>query len=311
VLILLFGATGFVGQNLAIRFAEAGHEVIGVSRTGAPVAGASSCMAIDALDDLAALPDDIVCCHVAAQRYDASRFQMAQSDILTANVALTNRVYAFCAERGVKEVRLASSVAVYQSGLPLMNDVAAIDLNAPPHPDEAFYAWSKRWAEIVADLYRDRYGISTVTLRLSNPYGPMDSLDPKAAHVLPAFVLRALGPEETFVLRGDPDVERDFIWIGDVAKVFLQSLGWKGRAETFNLCTGQTVTLRGLAEEVLRQSGAAKKLVTDPHFSPAAVRTRRSSAERLCAAFDIAPFTPMEAGLAATIDWYRRALKHG
>lgn len=304
---IVFGATGFVGRNLVRRLAGDGREVVAVSRSGASVPEAARSLPMDALDGLEP-PGDAVVCHVAAHRYKASAFEMAQSDILTANVELTNRVYAFCAKRGVKEVRMASSVAVYEAGLPLMDDARPVDLNAAPYPNEAFYAWSKRWGEIAAGLYRQRYGISTVAFRLSNPYGPFDSTDPEAAHVLPAFVIRALVPGEVFAMRGDPYVERDFIFVDDVTDVFSQSLDWRGRHEAFNLCRGETTTLLDLAREILEATGSDKRIETEDSFPPAAVRARRSSAERVRAAFGLEDFTPLREGLRPTVAWYREAL---
>lgn len=306
--VVVFGGTGFVGRNLVTGLAAAGHDVVAVSRSGAAVDGAALSVSMERLDDIPDLPEDTVVCHVAAQRYNADRFEMAQSDILTANVELTNRVFAFCAQRGVKEVRMASSVAVYQAGLPVMDDRQPVDFNAPPHRNEAFYAWSKRWGEIEADLFAERYGVSTVSFRLSNPYGPMDSIDPKAAHVLPAFVLRALGPGDTFGMRGDPYVERDFIWVGDVVDVFLKSLDWRGRSEAFNLCTGETVTLLHLAETILRLAGSDKHVTLETDFTPAAVKARRSSADKVKAVFGVDAFTSLEDGLRPTLAWYKDAV---
>jgi len=305
--IVVFGATGFVGRNLVRRLSAEGREVTAVSRSGAQVPEAARSLAMADLDALRP-PEDTVVCHVAAQRYEASAFEMAQSDILTANVELTNRVYAFCVRAGVKEVRLAGSVAVYEAGLPLMDDARPVDLNAPPYPNEAFYAWSKRWGEVAAGLYRDKYGISTVSFRLSNPYGPFDSTDVRAAHVLPAFVIRALGPGEVFVMRGDPYVERDFIFVDDVTDVFARSLAWRGRHEALNLCRGETTTLINLAREILSVAGSEKRVETETDFAPAAVRARRSSADRVRGAFGIERFTPLAEGLRRTVDWYREAL---
>lgn len=308
--VVLFGATGFVGRNLAIALAAEGRRVIALSRSGATVPEAAVSLPLSRLHEVEALPDDAVVVHVAAQRYDASRFEMGQSDILTSNVELSNRVYEFCAERGVTEVRLASSVAVYQAGLPLMDDAQAPDLNKPPHRNEAFYAWSKRWGEILASLYEDRYGVATVAFRLSNPYGPHDSLDAKAAHVAPAFVMRALGPGDEFLLKGDPKVSRDFVWVGDVVEVFRRSLEWKGRSERYNLCSGAATTLYDLAQTVIDLSGRPKRLVTENDFAPAAVPVRASSAERVKAAFGVGEFTPLRDGMAQTVEWYREAMAH-
>lgn len=306
-MIIVFGGTGFVGTNLVHRLANDGREVVSVSRSGAPLPGAIRSISISELDDLGPLPSDTVVCHVAAQRYDASSFVMAQSDILTANVELTNRIYAFCARRKIKEIRLASSVAVYEAGLSIMDDDRAVDLNAPPHAGEAMYAWSKRWAEITASLYAQKYGIATVIFRLSNPYGPFDSTDQKTAHVLPAFVIRALDQEGPFLVKGDPYVERDFIFVDDVTNAFSRSLEWLGREEVYNLCRGETDTLLHLAREIIAITGKDRPVVTETTYAPAAVSVRRATSVRIRAALGIQEFTSLSRGLEATISWYRKA----
>lgn len=305
--LVVFGATGFVGRNLVRRLAAAGEEVIAISRSGAVVPEADRSLSMAGLDALQ-LPEDSVVYHVAAQRYDASAFNMAQSDILTANVELTNTVYAFCARAGVKEVRLGSSVAVYEAGLPLMDDADPVDLNSSPYPNEAFYAWSKRWGEVLAKLYGEKYGVSTVIFRLSNPYGPFDSTSLTGAHVLPAFVMRALGPGDTFGLMGDPDVERDFVFVDDVTDVMARSAGWRGRSEVFNLCRGKTTTLHDLAKEILAISGSDKRIQTEQDFTPAAVRVRRSNSDRVREAFGVPEFTSLADGLRPTVAWYREQM---
>ena len=66
----------------------------------------------------------------------------------------------------------------------------------------------------MAGLHAERFGISTLSFRLTNPFGPYDATDPAAAHVAAAFVMRALEPGEVFALRG-AHVERDFLYAGD------------------------------------------------------------------------------------------------
>ena len=168
--------------------------IVAVSRNGAPVAGADQCMAMDRIDNIGALPVDTVVINLAAQRYDASRFDMAQSDILTANVEIANAVYRFCFAEDCARCERRRALRYMRQGWPCSMIAGRSTFNAPPNTNEAFYAWSKRWSEIIAGLHRDRFGISTVSFRLSNPYGPHDSVDSASAHVLPAFVMRALAP---------------------------------------------------------------------------------------------------------------------
>ena len=67
--------------------------------------------------------------HVAAFRYFASRFAHQQADIVAANLSLTDLVYRFALQRGISEVRVASSSAVYPAVSPVLDDTMPIDLN--------------------------------------------------------------------------------------------------------------------------------------------------------------------------------------
>lgn len=308
--VVVFGASGFIGRNLVADLAGKVDRLVAVSGHGAIVSGATENVDMTGLAGISALPAETVVINLAAQRYEAARFDMAQSDILAANTGIANAVYRFCLERGVREVRAASSVAVYPAGLAVMDDTAAVDLNASPNPNEAFYGWSKRWGEVSAGLYRDRYGISTVSFRLSNPYGPFDSTDVAAAHVLPAFVMRALTPGDSFVIKGSPEVRRDFIYVGDVCDVFATSLQWREKTTAMNLCAGRTHTLYELAETILRLTGDKRPIVAEDSRVQG-VAARVSTNETVSRATGKTSFASLAEGLAPTIAWYRNALGSG
>ena len=242
--LVVFGASGFIGRNLIDAFAGRLDMLVGVTGDAREVRGCTHVVRASELGDVPPLPTDTVVINFAAFRYDAGRFELAQSDIIRHNAELASRIFDFCAQRKIREMRLASSVAVYPGHLDIMDDAVPVDLNAPPHQGEAFYAWSKRWQEILASLYAERFGLNTIVFRLSNPYGPYDSTNPGKAHVAPAFVMKALNNDPVFPIRGDISVERDFTYVGDVVRAFEHSLSWRGRNDSFNVCTGQTTTLR-------------------------------------------------------------------
>ncbi len=124
---------------------------------------------------------------------------------------------------------------------------------------------------MIADLHAERYGIHTISFRLSNPYGPHDSTDPRKAHVLPAFVMRALAPGERFEIKGNPLVERDFIYVGDVVDVFTRSLEMRETSDALNLCRGETTTLLDLARTILEVAGEDR-----PVHAPDTATSRRA-----------------------------------
>jgi len=308
--VILFGASGFIGRNLVAVLRDRVARLVGVTGTGRPVAGCEVTLAASDLAALPALPDRTVIIHVAAHRYRATRFAAEQADILTTNLALTDLVYRLARERGIREVRAASSAAVYPADWAVQDDARALDLNAWPHGGEAPYAWSKRWGEITAELWHRHAGINTISFRLTNPYGPFDTLDEAEAHVATAFAIRALDDAAEFVVRGDPDAERDFVFAGDVAATFAASLELSGIHTAVNCALGQTTSIAALARAAMRAAGRERPLIAMPPPNPGTgVRIRRATAAQLRMLLPALPrFRSLDEGMLETLAWYRDAL---
>ena len=306
--IVVFGGSGFVGRNLINDLTSKVERLVSISKTGSIVEGSTESYGIDRLHYVPDLPKDTIVVNVAAHRYDAKRFDRAQSEILLANASLVQRVYEFCLERGITEVRAASSVAVYPAG---QGPPRRLRAGRPQSPcrtrTRPSTAGRSAGGELIARLYADKYGISTLSFRISNVYGPLDSTDPSNAHVLPAFVMRALRPGPTFEIKGDPNFERDFIFVSDVCEILEASFAQRGRTDALNLCTGQTTSLRELASTILTLTGESRAIVTSA-ATVAGVKARRSPNRRLRDLFGKTTFVSLEDGLARTLDWYRDAL---
>ncbi len=310
--VVVFGASGFIGRNIVRALAGRVPMLLGVNSSGQTVPGCTATIAAGALDTCPALPADAAIIHVAAFRYFASQFARQQADIVSANLALTDQVYRFALQRGITEIRAASSSAVYPASWPVLDDEQKLDLNDWPHEGEAAYAWSKRWGEIAGELWRRRAGVNTISFRLTNPYGPFDTLDESEAHVATAFVIRALGDVPEFEIRGDPTAERDFVHAGDVAASFVESLSLRGVTDAVNCAAGHTTQIIALAEAAMRVAGRERKLRTNPPPPGAnpGVKLRRATAGRLRKLLPgLREFRSLDDGMGDTITWYRDALR--
>ncbi len=245
--------------------------------------------------------------NLAAERYDAQGFVAAQAHIILRNTEITQKVYDFCVQKGVNEVRSAGSSAVYAADETNFDDGIPVDLNSDPQDSELMYGWSKRFAEIYARLFKTKCGINTITFRLTNPYGPYDSLYEHKAHVIPSFVIRALKTTGPFTIRGNPKASRDFIYAHDVCEVIARSLRIRGRQEVYNLGSGECLTIERLAQTILRLVG--RELNTESaDAAMGGVVARGCRNERVRADFGI-QFTTLEQGLTSTIRWYRDVLR--
>jgi nucleoside-diphosphate-sugar epimerase len=303
--VIIMGASGFIGRNLVRTLKPRVARLVPVSVSGADVEGLSG-HAFAELETLKVAPDSIVI-NVAAYRYDAANFAAGQTEILLRNVEIAGKVYEFCVRNGITEVRAASSIAVYPANDANFDDAAPLDLSHDPHPGELMYGWSKRIGEVYGRLFAEKNGIHTVAFRLTNPYGPFDSIEENKAHVVPAFVIRALNSTGPFAVRGNPEASRDFIYIDDVCEIFRRSLTWRGRSGTYNLGSGSNVSVRELAQTVLDLTGSKREIVAQG-AATSAVAHRHCRIDRLKTDFAMERFVSLAEGLKPTIAWYRDVL---
>jgi nucleoside-diphosphate-sugar epimerase len=303
--VIIMGASGFIGRNLVRTLKPHVTRLLPVSVSGADIEGLSG-HAFAELETLKVAPDSIVI-NVAAYRYDAANFAAGQTDILLRNVEIAGKVYEFCVRNGITEVRAASSIAVYPANDANFDDATPLDLNRDPHLGELMYGWSKRIAEVYGRLFMEKNSINTVAFRLTNPYGPFDSVEENKAHVVPAFVIRALTSTGPFTVRGNPQASRDFIYIDDVCEIFRRSLAWRGRSGAYNLGSGSNVSVRELAQTVLDLTGSKREIVAQG-AATSAVAHRHCRIDRLKADFGMDRFFSLAEGLKPTIAWYRDAL---
>jgi nucleoside-diphosphate-sugar epimerase len=113
-------------------------------------------------------------------------------------------------------------------------------------------------------------------------------------------------------VRGDPDAERDFIYAGDAAEAFVESLTLRGITAAVNLANGQTRTVRDLAEATMRAAGKQRpiKLTSPPAAGNRGVKVRRATATKLRELLpNLAAFRSLDAGMQQTLAWYRDALR--
>lgn len=310
--VVLFGASGFIGRNIVDALRGRLGMLIGVNMSGRHVPGCDLAVPVTDLDAIPTLPHDTAVIHAAAFRYYFSRFGQQQSEILSTNIGLTDSVYRFAMNRGFTEVRAASSSAVYPADWAVQDDAMPLDLNAWPHAGEAAYAWSKRWGEIAAELWHRRAGVNTISLRLTNPYGPYDTVSETEAHVATAFIIRALSDVPEFEVRGDPRAERDFVFSGDVAAAFVESLTVRGVQAAVNCAAGDTTQVIELAQAAMRAAGKVRPLRINPPppGSNAGIAMRRATAVRIREILPaLAEFRSLDEGMRLTMDWYRDALR--
>lgn len=162
------------------------------------------------------------------------------------------------------------------------------------------YAASKAASDLIALAYHRTHGLDVVVTRCSNNYGPYQYPE----KVIPLFVTNLLEGKKV-PLYGDGLNIRDWLHVADHARGIHLALQ-KGRAgEVYHIGGGTELTNRELTERLLEACGAgwdSVEMVTDRKG-----HDRRYSLDitKISNELGYAPTVSIEAGLAATVEWYR------
>jgi GDP-4-dehydro-6-deoxy-D-mannose reductase len=142
------------------------------------------------------------------------------------------------------------------------------------------YAASKTAQEIAALQAHRSDGVRVLCTRSFNHSGAGQP----ASFLLPSLVSRALAlPSAGGRLRiGNGDVVRDFLHVADVVDAYLGLLELGAAGEVYNVCSGEGISARSLAELVLQRVGVSAEISTDPAlFRPVDVPVQIGSNAKL------------------------------
>src|SRR6266849_889242 len=176
--------------------------------------------------------------------------------------------------------------------------------NVNPVGPRACYDEAKRYAEALVSSWARVHGAPVRLARIFNTYGPRMRVDD--GRVVPAFVTQALRGQD-FTVFGDGTQTRSFCYVDDLVEGLL-ALWQRGDGLPVNLGNPDEFTLLELAEAVRRAAGGGGKVRSvrpRPENDP---RQRRPDISRARSLLGWEPRVPLDRGLQATIEWFRREL---
>ena len=132
-------------------------------------------------------------------------------------------------------------------------------LTGPLEPTNEPYAIAKIAGIKLCEAYNQQYGRQYVSAMPTNLYGPNDNYDLANSHVLPALIRKAheakVRGDNHLVIWGTGTPRREFLYVDDMADACVFLMENNVNTGLFNVGTGTDVTIRELAEKVMKVVG--------------------------------------------------------
>lgn len=312
--VLITGGLGFIGSNLAIRLVELGADVTVVDSLisdygGNPfnVAPVEDRLRVNIADirDEHALPALVagqeVIFNLAGQVSHVDSMSRPRED-LEINCAAQLALLEAC-RRESPAARIVFAGSRQQYGRPRFLPLTE---EHPLHPLDV-NGINKTAGESYHLLYHEVYGLETVSLRLTNTYGPRMLMRHPRQGFIAWFVRRAVEGEQLEVF-GDGSQLRDFNFVDDVVDAFLRTGSSPAAAgRVYNLGHAEPVSLLALVELLLELAGGGSfRLVPFPEERARIdIGSVYADYSRIRSELGWEPRVPLRDGLARMIAYYR------
>ena len=315
---LVTGAAGFIGSHLVKKLLDEGRRVILVDDYSRGDKLNLSDLGIeseyhnidltntDNLSELMAGVDTVF--HLAARVGNAEYLHgssMAELITLQTNLVIDANVFRACLKKNVKRIIYASSISVYPVAKQHYPNAVFSEDDIQPISPEGGYGWAKLMAEVELGWMKN---IDIGIARIFNIYGENAALG-KTVQVITELISKAiLYPKEEFVVWGDGEQTRDFLYVADCVKALLKLEEKASNPPVIvNIGSGQATSIKKTVDEIIKISGKNLKVRYD-ETKPVGPVSRTADISRARALLQWQPETELDIGLARTYSYVEKRL---
>ncbi|RAR69297.1 NAD-dependent epimerase/dehydratase family protein [Flavobacterium aciduliphilum] len=239
--------------------------------------------------------------HLAAHFANQNSVDHPISDVNTNIIGIINILETQKRNPELKKFIYASSSCVYGNAL-LMNENDSIT------PYDTPYAINKYAGELYCKYYSEIQKIPSVVIRIFNSFGPGE-MPGSYRNVIPNFIKKALDNEPIFIT-GSGEETRDFTYVLDTVSLLVKlAESDYSKAEIFNGGTGNSITIKHLAETIIKYTGSNSEIVYTKPRNWDKVNHRKSDTSKSVSLLGYQPDYNFEKGIINTVAWIKQHLK--
>lgn len=326
--VLVTGAAGFIGCELAIRLCKLGHSVVGIDNLNDYYTPQLKKDRLARLNDQPlfefiklSIEDRPAMAKLAEQhKFDRIYHLAAQAGVrysienpaayIDSNLVGFGNILELARQQKVEHLIYASSSSVYgENEIQPFSEHHAVD-----HP-VSLYAATKKANEVMAHSYSHLYSIPTTGLRFFTVYGPWGRPD-----MAPFLFTKAILHDEPIKVFNHGNMLRDFTYIDDIVNGVIQSgdhapvrsdqkqnktpANSKAPCRVLNIGNSTPVKLMDFIEAIEDAAGKqAEKIYMGMQPGDVPVTYADTSLLRELTGYN--PNMNIKVGIAKTVDWFR------
>ena len=196
------------------------------------------------------------------------------ADFIYENMMIEMNVINSAWQNGCKKLEFLGSACIYPRLAPQPIKENTLLTGILEKTNEA-YALAKISGLKYCEYLNRQYGTNYISVMPTNLYGPNDNYHPVNSHVFPALIRRfheAKIENKPFVTCwGDGSPTREFLYVDDLANFCVFLMNNYSDNETINAGTGNTISIKNLAEliaEIIGYKGEIRWDTSKPNGTP-------------------------------------------
>jgi GDP-L-fucose synthase len=235
-----------------------------------------------------------------------------QKEFIVENLNIQNAILLAASEAKIENLIFLGSACIYPriSTQPIVESAL---LSGPLEPSNEGYALAKITGIRLVKAIYEQDGLNFMSLMPTNLYGQNDNFDKFSSHVAAALLRKfheaTVTGASKVVVWGTGTPRREFMHVNDMAEACWFMLDKKAQGQTFNVGTGQDITISEYATLVAKTVGYQGSILFDaskPDGTP-----RRMLDVTKIHSLGWHHRIELEDGLVETYDWYKYALARG
>ena len=264
------------------------------------------------------------CIHCAGYNGGIEFNQMYPADILYTNTIMGLNLYHACEYAQIKKlVSIMTSCAYPDTGMEELKEETFWD--GKPNKTIRAHGVAKRILQAATEAYKSQYDFNSVSVCVTNLYGPYDTFNLIRTKVVGALVRKFVEAQVEYELEKDrlirskldisevekPSVEcwgtgsprREFMYIDDAAEGIVQALEkYEDSDEPLNIGTGNDITIKELVEHIINVVGYEGEVFWNED-KPDGQLKKLLSVSKMRKFVQINSLD-IENGLQKTVEWY-------